>query len=138
MNIELNRINDAVHLKAESEDGHTVDMDGSPEIGGEGLGTRPMQLLLMSLAGCSSMDICSMLNKQRQQLDEYRVTVEAERDTEQTPAVFKKIHLVFHLKGQLDENKVQRALELSIRKYCSVARMLEKTADITYNYKINQ
>ena len=138
MKIKLTRVNDGVHFKAKDEDGLTVDMDGSPEIGGEGLGTRPMQLLLMSLAGCSSMDICSMLKKQRQQLDEYRVTVEAERDTEQTPAVFKKIHLVFHLKGRLDENKVERALELSIRKYCSVARMLEKTADITYNYKINQ
>jgi len=138
MKIELNRLNDAVHFEARNEDGNTVLLDGSPKIGGEGLGARPMQQLLMSLAGCSSMDICSILKKQRQPLEKYRVEAEGERDYDKEPAVFKKIHLTFHFEGELDRQKIERALYLSVRKYCSVARMLEKTADITYHYTLNR
>jgi len=138
MKIELNRLNNTVHFEAKNEDGNTVSLDGSPNVGGRGLGARPMQLVLMSLAGCSSMDVCSILKKQRQRLENYRVVAEAERNHDKEPAVFKKIHLTFHLEGNLDRQKVERALYLSVRKYCSVAKMLEKSADITYHYTLNK
>jgi len=138
LKIELNRINQDVHFKASNEDGLSIDIDGSPDIGGTEAGPRPMQLLLMSLAGCSSIDVCTILKKKRQKVDSYRVIAEAERDTEKVPAVFKSIHLTFLLNGKLDEKKVKHAISLSVDKYCSVAQMLEQTATITYEYHINQ
>ena len=138
MKIELNRINQDVHFRASNEDGQTIDIDGSPEIGGVEAGPRPMQLLLMSLASCSSIDVCTILKKKRQQVESYRVVAEAERDTDNVPAVFKTIHLTFLLRGQLDEQKVKQAIRLSVEKYCSVAKMLEQTATITYEYHINK
>ena len=138
MKIELNRINQDVHFRASNEDGQTIEIDGSPEIGGVEAGPRPMQLLLMSLASCSSIDVCTILKKKRQQVESYRVVAEAERDTDNVPAIFKTIHLTFLLHGQLDEQKVKQAIRLSVEKYCSVAKMLEQTATITYEYHINK
>ena len=90
--IELKRVNNAVHLQATDEDGNIVNMDGSPEIGGENKGTRPMSLVLMALAGCTSMDVLSMLQKMRQEVIDYDVKVEGER-AEEHPMVFTKIHV---------------------------------------------
>lgn len=136
MKITLNRINDAVHLKAVNEDGNFIEMDGSPEIGGEGKGPRPMQVLLMSLAGCSSMDVLSMLKKMREPLEDYKVEIEGEREPDAVPAVFTKIHVHYILKGKLKEENVSKAIKLSMEKYCSVSKMLEKTAEITYSHVI--
>ena len=138
MHIILQRLNDAVHFEAKNDDGNTVSIDGSPDVGGEGKGVRPMQLLLMSLAGCSSIDVVSLLKKMRQPLEDIRVEVNGERDTSEVPAVFKKIHLTFFLKGKLDEGKVAKAIGMSVEKYCSVARMLEKTAEITWGMEIEK
>lgn len=66
MKIELERVSDKVHLQAKNEQGVVVHMDGSPDIGGEDLGARPMQLVLMALGGCTSMDMLSMLKKMRE------------------------------------------------------------------------
>lgn len=136
MKVTLNRINDAVHLKAVNEDGNYIEMDGSPEIGGEGKGPRPMQVLLMSLAGCSSMDVLSMLKKMREPLEDYTVEIEGEREKDAVPAVFTKIHVHYILKGNLKEENVAKAIKLSMEKYCSVSKMLEKTAEITYSHEI--
>jgi putative redox protein len=136
MKITLNRINDAVHLKAVNEEGNYIEMDGSPEIGGEGKGPRPMQVLLMSLAGCSSMDVLSILKKMREPLEDYSVEIEGEREPEAVLAVFTKIHVHYILKGNLKEENVAKAIKLSMEKYCSVSKMLEKTAEITYSHEI--
>ncbi|MBI5915495.1 MAG: OsmC family protein [Bacteroidetes bacterium] len=136
MHITLQRLNSAVHFEAKNDDGNTVSIDGSPDVGGEGKGVRPMQLLLMSLAGCSSIDVVSLLKKMRQPLDDIRVEVHGERDTGEVPAVFKKIHMQFILKGDLDEEKVAKAIGMSVEKYCSVARMLEKAVEISWDYVI--
>lgn len=135
MKIELSRVNNAVHLQAKDEDGNIVNMDGSPDIGGEGLGTRPMRMVLMALAGCTSMDVLSMLKKMRQEIVDYDVVVEAERATEH-PMVFTKIHVHYILKGDLDSDKVEKAINLSMDKYCSVTHMLNKAANITHSYEI--
>ncbi len=136
MKIQLKRLNDAVHFEGSNDDGNIVHLDGSPDIGGEGKGIRPMQLLLMSLAGCSSIDVVSLLKKMRQPPEDVRVEVSGERALDEVPAVFKKIHMHFILKGNLDEAKVAKAIGMSVDKYCSVARMLEKTAEITWSYEI--
>ena len=135
MKVTLQRLNDAVHFEAKNDDGNTIHMDGSPEIGGEGKGVRPMQALLMSLAGCSSMDVVSLLKKMRQPLEDMRVEVNGDR-VDEVPAVFKKIHMQFFLKGKLDEAKVAKAIGMSVEKYCSVARMLDKTAEISWDFVI--
>ncbi len=135
MKIEIERVNDKVHLEAKNEQGVVVHMDGSPEIGGEDLGTRPMQLVLMALGGCTSMDVLSMLKKMREDVKSYKVTVDAERATEH-PMVFTKAHIHYVLQGNLKKENVERAIQLSMDKYCSVTHILNKTATITHSFEI--
>ena len=136
MKIIINRANQAVHLNAVNESGQSIQMDGSPAIGGEDLGMRPMEVLLSSLAGCSSMDVLSMLKKMREDLQDYQVEITGERDADEVPSIFKKIHVHFILKGDLNTKNVEKAISLSIEKYCSVSKMLEKSADITHSFEI--
>ncbi|MCC6282365.1 MAG: OsmC family protein [Saprospiraceae bacterium] len=136
MKVTLQRINQAVRFEGANAAGNTVVVEGSPEIGGEGLGMRPMEMLLVSLASCSSMDVVAILKKMRQPLEDLRVEVDGQRATDQVPAVFTKIHLHFILKGDLRADRVEEALRLSVEKYCSVGRMLDKTAEITYDWKM--
>ncbi len=136
MKVEVSRINNAYHLEAINEQGNKLYMDGAPDIGGNNLAFRPMQMLLAALAGCSSIDVINILKKQRQEITDYRVIVEGEREKEKEPALFTDIHIHFSLKGNLDKEKVQKAIELSLGKYCSVAKTLEKTANITYSFSV--
>ena len=136
MKIIINRANQAVHLNAVNESGQSIQMDGSPAIGGEDLGMRPMEVLLSSLAGCSSMDVLSMLKKMREDLQDYQVEITRERDADEVPYNFKKIHVHFILKGDLNTKNVEKAISLSMEKYCSVSKMLEKSADITHSFEI--
>ncbi len=135
MQVEIQRVNDKVHLEASNEDGIVVHMDGSPDIGGENLGARPMQMVLMALGGCTSMDVLSMLKKMREEVKGYKVIVNADRATEH-PMVFTKIHIHFILEGNLKKESVEKAIQLSMDKYCSVTHMLNKTATITHDYEI--
>ncbi len=136
MKITLKRLNDNYHMQAINETGNTIDMDGSPKIGGENLGARPMEVLLMSLAGCSSIDVISILKKMKQDVTSYDVEVTAERRDE-IPSIFTKIHMKFIVKGNdLQEDKVKRAAQLSAEKYCSVSKILEPTAEITWSVEI--
>ncbi len=136
MKIELKRLNDAVHFECVNADGIAVQTDGSPDIGGEGKGVRPMQLLLMSLASCSSIDVVLLLKKMRQPLDDIRVEVEGTREPNATPAIFKKIHMHFNLWGKIDPASAEKAIRLSADKYCSVGAMLSKAAEITWTFEI--
>lgn len=136
MQIKIKRLNDALHMEATNEDGVSVHMDGSPEIGGQNLGHRPMQLVLSALGGCSTIDILDILKKQRQPVKDIDIDVKATRYEDQVPSLFKTIHLTYTVYGPVDEKKVARAVELSMEKYCSVAKILEKTAEITYSYQL--
>ena len=127
---------DHMTFVGESPSGHSVVMDGAPEVGGRNLGIRPMEMLILGLGGCTSFDVVSILRKSRQALVDCEVEIEAERATE-VPKVFTRIHLHFIVKGnQLDEKKVAKAIELSAEKYCSASKMLEKTATITHDFEI--
>jgi putative redox protein len=136
MKIELERINDAVYLEARNESGNTIYMDGSPDIGGQGLGVRPMEVVLMALAGCTSMDMLSMLEKMRETVQSYKVVVNADR-ADEDPKVFTRIHVHYILQGNLNEKNVERAIRLSMDKYCSVTHMLNKTAEVTHSHEIH-
>jgi putative redox protein len=136
MEIIVERVNKKVHLRAQNGAGNTVDVDGSERVGGEGKGFRPMQLVLAAIASCSTMDLVPILEKQRQELDDLKITVTGERpDT--VPSPFSKIHLHFDLFGRIDEAKAARAVELAVTKYCSVGEMLKQTVDITHSFTIN-
>lgn len=135
MRVVVRRRNDAVHFVAETGSGGRVPIDGAPAVGGEGLGARPMELLLSALGGCAAIDVVGILVKQRQTVDDLAVTVEGERG-EGEPALFTRIHVHFEVSGPAHERAVARAVELSMDKYCSVARTLEHTAAIDYSYAL--
>lgn len=136
MKITLRRLDDAYHLEAMNEEGRTIETDGSPAIGGSNKGMRPMQLLMAAAGSCSSIDIISILKKQKQELTDFNVEITAEREKDKIPSLFTEIHLHFKLSGELDENKVKRAVDLSVDKYCSVVKTLEKTAKVTWSFEI--
>lgn len=134
--IELDRIGDGFHLEAKNEQGKSVHIDASPEIGGQNNGMRPMQLLLAALGGCSGVDVINILKKQKQELKDFKVTVTGERQEGVVPSLYTAAHIHFRFFGVLDQDKVQKAVSLSVDKYCSVAKTLEKTAKITYSFEI--
>jgi len=116
--------------------GFTVSLGGAPEVGGENDGFRPMELLLVGLAGCTAMDVISILEKKRQQVTGFEVKAHAERSTEH-PRVFTEILLEYIVTGHaIDPEAVKRAVELSETKYCSAQAMLGKTANIQHKITI--
>lgn len=122
--IELNRANGDFGFEAVDANSHVVRIDSSPETGGEDFGARPMQMLLMALGGCSGIDIISILKKQKQQVDQFRIRISGEREAGNEATLWKSIDIDFQLTGKIDEEKAKRACELSIGKYCSVAATL--------------
>ena len=121
---------------AKSDSGHTITMDGPPESGGENLGVRPMEMLLLGVAGCTMIDVVTTLKKMRQDLSHLETKINAERATDH-PKVFTDIHIHFILKGQnLDEKKVDKAITLSAEKYCSASIMLGETATISHDFEV--
>ena len=135
--IDLKRQNQGFHLKATNEHGAELHLDAAPKIGGEDKGFRPMEMLLAAIAGCASIDLGLFLKKQRQELRDLDIRVEGTRAPgTEPPRVWTGIHLHFTLHGDLKVNRVERALELAVKKYCSVAEMLKRDAEITYSYEI--
>lgn len=137
MKITLNRVNDNYHFQLKNERGHIVDIDNRFEFGGDDLGASPMELILMAVGGCSSIDVISILKKQRQEITSFKVEVEGERVQIVEAKPFKEITVVFLLEGKIDSEKAFRAVELSFDKYCSVSKTLEPTATIKYKVILN-
>jgi len=126
-----------VSFRATSGTGHSIQLDGPPDHGGENLGPRPMEMLLMGVGGCSSFDVISILKKSRQDVTACHTELEAER-ADGVPAVFTKIHLHFVVTGHnLKESQVARAVSLSAEKYCSASIMLGRAGvEITHSFEI--
>ena len=124
--VELERVNGAFGFEAKDANGHIVKIDTSPETGGKDFGVRPMQLLLMGLGGCSGIDILSILKKQRQEVTGFQMSLEGERESGVDPSLWKDITIVFHLEGNIDVEKAEKACALSMNKYCSVAETLRR------------
>lgn len=125
-------------MVGESASGHAIVMDGPEDLGGKNLGIRPMEMLLLGMGGCTTIDVVSTLKKMREEVRDCSVEIAAERADEH-PKVFTKIHLNFIIKGNsLNEKKVEKAVSLSADKYCSASIMLGKMANITHDFIINE
>lgn len=135
MKVSLRRINDSFLFETKNERGDIVLLDNKSEE--DPRGSSPMDLILRGIAGCSSIDVVMILRKQHHELEDLRVEVEGFREDGAIPNVFKSIHLNFILKGDVPPAKARRAVELSMDKYCSVAKMLEKAAAISYEVNLN-
>lgn len=123
-------------FEATTEAGHSVLMDASVDVGGGDKGPRPMEMVLMGLGGCSGIDVVMMLQKGKQDIKDCEIEITAER-SDTVPMVFTKIHVHFKVTGtDLNEKKVQRAVNLSAEKYCSVSIMLAATVAISHDYDI--
>ena len=136
MKVKLHRVNNNVHFRAFNGEGPTIDIDGSPAIGGEGQGFRPMETVLAAHAGCTVMDLVPILEKQRQRVDDVRVGIDGTRG-EGNPSPFTAIHIHYDLEGQIEVEKARKALDLAVYKYCSVGEMLKHSATITYSFTVN-
>ncbi len=134
--ITLRRIGEPFHFEAVNSTGNAVHIDAGAAIGGTGQGVRPMEMLLMGLAGCSGIDVISILRKQRQEIQDFQIEVVGERGESKLANPFTKIFMRFVLCGPIEESHLKRAIELSMEKYCSVAKTLEKTATISWEYTL--
>jgi putative redox protein len=135
MKIHLKRLNENYHFETKNERGDVVHLDNKSEPNPQG--ASPMELLLMGIAGCSSIDIVMILKKQQLEMTNLEMDVEGFRVDGAIPNVFKRIHLKIFIDGDIPENKAKRAVDLSLEKYCSVAKMLESTAEITSEVILN-
>lgn len=116
--------------------GHGIVLDASPDIGGQNLGCRPMELMLLGLAGCTAIDVRLILQRGREAVTDCVIEAEAER-APSDPKVFTKVHLTFRVTGRtLSRAKVERAVALSHEKYCSATAMFLKTAEITHTIEV--
>ena len=127
-----------VSFKGKSESGHEVILDGPEELGGKGLGMRPMEMMLIGMGGCTSFDVVTILKRSRQQITGCTAEIEAVR-ADAIPKVFTSIHIHFLIKGiDLQKKAVERAVELSANKYCSASIMLGKSVKITHDFVISE
>ncbi|HEY4169942.1 MAG TPA: OsmC family protein [Reyranella sp.] len=123
---------DGALFVAEGGSGHTIAMDGAADIGGRNLASRPMEVMLMGMGGCTAIDVVSMLKKQRQDIEGVEVSLTGERATEH-PMVYTEVKLVYTVRGRkLNRALVERAVSLSDEKYCSATAMFKKTAEVTH------
>lgn len=137
MDIKVSWVGNAA-FEGESSSGHKVLMDGPTEGGGNNLGPRPMEMLLLGTGGCSSYDVISILKKARQKVNGCEAMISSVR-ADSEPKIFTKIHIFFRISGvNLKEKQVKRAVSLSAEKYCSASIMLGATAKITHDYEIIQ
>jgi len=137
MEINLIRKNNKFNFEATNSIGQTVELDAKPEIGGEGRGFRPMEMLLVGLGGCSGIDMVNVLTKQKEPLNDIKIQIKANRKIDEIPPIFDVINIHFDLYGDLNVQKVERALELTFDKYCSVSNILERSATIKFSYAIH-
>lgn len=136
MKVTLNRIEN-YHLSVVNDTGHEIHLDNK-SASSNPKGASPMELLLMGIAGCSSIDIVAILNKQKLNPTSLRMEVDGHRQEGQIPSLFDKIHILVYIEGDIPPEKAQRATQLSFDKYCSVSKTLEATAQITYQVILNE
>jgi len=136
MEIQLKRKNAPFHFEISTPEGHTIETDASPSIGGGSSAMRPMELFLASLSACSSIDIVFLLQKQRQDLKDITVSVRGERREGEIPAIFTDIYIHFKLYGEIKDEKASFAVTKSVEKYCSVSKMIDQVVRIHPTYEV--
>ncbi|MCT4775816.1 MULTISPECIES: OsmC family protein [Exiguobacterium] len=114
--------------------GHDVTLDAGEDVGGLNTGPRPTEMLLQATAACTGIDIVSILHKMRLPLERFEMKIDGVRATEH-PKKFTAIHILYVLDGDMPEERVRHAIELSVDRYCSVSHSLNAT--MTYSYQLN-
>ena len=125
------------NMEFETElNGHKLTLDASPEVGGTDKGPRPKMLMLTALAGCTGMDVVSILKKMKVEFDEFNVRVDGSL-SEEHPKYYETMNVIYEFKGKdLTEDKLKKAIELSQEKYCGVSALYKKAIKLTYEIKI--
>ena len=137
MKVALERINTDYLFEVVNQSGQRVFLDNKSKEKGTIKGISPMELLLMGLAGCSSIDVVSILGKQKINPTSLKMEVNGKRNEGEIPSLFKKIEVSVFIEGEIPSSKVKRAVDLSFEKYCSVSKTLESTAKINYRIFLN-
>jgi putative redox protein len=123
-------------LMGKADSNHWVAMDGPADFGGSNAGTRPVELVLLALGGCTGSDVISILKKKRAEVDALEIRIEAEQ-AEEHPKVFTRIHVEYVVTGHgVRPEDVARAIDLSETKYCSVSAMLRSSVEISHSYRV--
>jgi len=118
-------------------DGHSISIDASPEQGGANSGPRPKALMLLAFAGCTGMDVVSLLVKMRETIDDFDMEVEADL-SEDHPKIYTRFQIIYYLRGDsLSPDKVKKAVTMSQEKYCGVAAMFRMIAPLSYKIILN-
>ena len=127
-----------VTFLGKADSNHWITMDGPEEFGGSNAGTRPKELLLIALGGCTGSDVATILKKKKIHVDGFEMNISA--DVQEThPQIYTKIHLEYVFYGdEIPKDAVERAIELSLKSYCSVTAMLQKAVEITHSYRIEK
>ena len=135
--IEMDRKTGDFGFEAKDENGNTLHTDSSIENGGSNYGFRPMQLILSGLGSCSAIDMVSILKKQKQTVDDFKIKIIGEREKDKVPSLWKSVEVTFELYGNIDAEKEKKAAALSMEKHCSVAETLRRGGtEITWNVKV--
>ncbi|MBD3290691.1 osmotically inducible protein OsmC [candidate division KSB1 bacterium] len=135
MNASVKLVN-GLSMMGKASSNHWVPMDAEEKVGGEEAASRPVELLLLGLGGCTGMDVVSIMKKKRVPFVDFEIDIEAER-AEEHPRIYTKIKLTYKVYGKnIKEKDVERAIELSETKYCPASAMLRKSADIETTYEI--
>ena len=137
MKVFLERVNSDYLFEVENKNGQKVLLDNNSKTSGKVEGVSPMELLLMGVAGCSAIDIIAILGKQKINPLSLKMEVNGLRKLKEVPALFYQIDIIIYLEGEIDKEKALRAAKLSYDKYCSVSKMLEKTAKINHEVILN-
>ena len=126
-----------VQFSAVADSGHTIKIDGPEDSGGENAGTRPMELMLMGVGGCTSFDVVTILGKSRQKVTNCVTQITATR-ADSIPQVFEKIHIHFEIEGEaLNSARVEKAIELTSEKYCSASILMQRAGvEVTHSFNI--
>jgi putative redox protein len=131
--MRVHRSPDAQHTIGTDQSGNEVKMYLAENAGGSGTGVRPMQMLIMGLGGCTAVDVLLVLKKQRQQVDDFWIEIDAHRQPDTEPALWETAHLDFHFVGPVSAEKAEHAVRISMEKYCSVSETLRRAgAEITW------
>ena len=134
MGLELNRIEEPFVFELKNDEGVICGIDANPTIGGKGKGFRPMELLAGSLAGCASIDILLILKKQRIEPTRFGIKIETKRG-EGVPAIFEEIKLIFEVNDGVPQDKLEKAIKLTLDKYCSVSASLKEDVKVVFEVK---
>ena len=120
-----------MRFESTNPSGHNLFIDAGEENGGKGEGYRPKALMLSGLAGCSGLDVASLIKKMKLEVDDFKIEIEANL-TEEHPKIYDKVVMAFHFYGSnLSEKKLNKAVDLSVEKYCGVMEMFRQFADLS-------